>query len=161
MIAGTWLLLVLSRHLFRQKVGFVLLLMAVWVVAWLGGMMALVWAADGAMATRTCLWPNLLQFAIGAVMAVPLCTSYFTWYLAVAGLADAHNNEVGGAARVSAFRQIIRFRVNQDGLTGYVISVENNKGAESESPARTQGKNLHFELVDVFTVAPPQSLRSA
>ncbi len=154
-IVATWFLLFFTRRLFRQQLRYVLLIVVVWLVAWLGGIAALTWAAHGDLAVyRDAPLYNLVQFTVGAIMAVPLSTSYFAWYLAIAGLLDGHNNEVGGAARVTQFRQIIRFHLNPKGLTGYVISIENKAGTENDSPARMQGKNLEFKLIDVFTIAP-------
>lgn len=165
-ILATWLLQLPSRRLFRKTAICMVLLNIVWIVAWLGGIAAMVAAAHGAAPVACTVLDNptpqdhlatlthLAQFFIGSVMAAPLCLAYFAWYLAIAGLADAHNNEVGGAARVTRFRQIIRFHVHRDGLTGYVISVENKPGTEHVSPARHQGRNLEFRLQDVFTIAP-------
>lgn len=166
-IVATWLLQLPSRWLFRKNVTCMLAMDVVWIAAWLGGIAVLVWAAHGAAPVATehcapgdCPMPhhvaalhNLVQFIAGSMMAAPLCLAYFAWYLAIAGLADAHNNEVGGAARVTQFRQIIRFHLHRDGLTGYVISVENAKGKERHSPARWLGTNLEFQLRDVFTIA--------
>jgi hypothetical protein len=76
---------------------------------------------------------------IGAVMSCAL----FGWYLAVALAFNGHNNEAGGAARIEGFKQLIRFRINRHGLTGYVIAIDvpNAEGG--------QGK-LHPKIVDVF-----------
>jgi hypothetical protein len=165
-IVATWLLQLPSRRLFRKTAICMVLLNVIWIVAWLGGIAAMVAAAHGAapVACTTLDGPatqdnlatltHLAQFIVGSVMAAPLCLAYFAWYLAIAGLADAHNHEVGGAARVTRFRQIIRFHLHRDGLTGYVISVENKPGTEHVSPARQRGRNLEFRLRDVFTIAP-------
>jgi hypothetical protein len=91
------------------------------------------------------------RFAASGVIATLLVTTYFAWYLAVAALSDAHNNEAGGTARVTRFRQLIRFRVDEHGVTGYVISVEQERG----SPVIDGGQNLLFTLRDAFRVTVP------
>jgi hypothetical protein len=65
--------------------------------------------------------------------------------LAVALAFDAHNNEAGGAARIEGFKEFIRFRINRDGLTGYVIGVDEPKADGGE------GK-LHPKVIDVFRI---------
>jgi hypothetical protein len=77
--------------------------------------------------------------AIGALMSCVL----FGWYLAVALAFNAHNNEAGGAARIESFKEFIRFRINRDGLTGYVIGMD--------KPNTIGGTgNLHPKIIDVF-----------
>lgn len=70
---------------------------------------------------------------------------WFGWYLAIAHAFDGHNNEVGGAARVSRFTQIIRFRVTPRDITGYVIGCER--------PA-AGGPCLRPRVIDRFTLRP-------
>ncbi|HEX8110853.1 MAG TPA: hypothetical protein VF516_24140 [Kofleriaceae bacterium] len=161
-ITATWLLQLPSRKLFQQSMTRMALMKVVWIVAWFGGIAALLWAAHGTAPFEdsephyVAALHNLVQFIAGSIMAAPLCLAYFAWYLAIAGLANAHNNEVGGAARVTQFRQIIRFHLHRGGLTGYAISVENTQGTESQPPACLQGRNLAFQLRDVFTIAPAE-----
>src|SRR6185503_9130240 len=96
------------------------------------------------------------QYFLRGLLAMPFGTTWFIWYLAVAGRLDAHNNEVGGAARVADYREIVRFRVHKKGLTGYVIAVEN---MDDNKAANVEGKNLWFSLIDVFTIpAPPPTV---
>ena len=83
---------------------------------------------------------------------MPLGTTWFLWYLAVTSRLDAHNNEAGGTARVTDYRQLIRFHLRADGLTGYVIAI---RDSTKSSPVREGGKNLEFSLVDVFTLPTP------
>jgi hypothetical protein len=45
----------------------------------------------------------------------------------VAGLLNSLNNEVGGAARVTLYRQMIRFHLTKEGLRGYVIPIEDGE----------------------------------
>jgi hypothetical protein len=80
---------------------------------------------------------------------MPLGTIWFTWYLAVSARLNGHNNEVGGTARVTKYRQLIRFHVHPRGLTGYVIAVENHDEREA---ARCPDSNLAFHLIDCFTI---------
>jgi hypothetical protein len=101
---------------------------------------------------------------------------WFLWYLAVCAHLNGHNNEVGGAARVTDFREFIRFRVDRNGVTGYVISIEDKDRKEwldhtqpltqekqkvarhtlatwDRTPAvRTKGVDLVYNVIDVFTV---------
>ncbi len=76
---------------------------------------------------------------IGAIMSCAL----FGWYLAVALAFNGHNNEAGGAARIEKFKHLIRFRLDRNGLTGYVIGLDE---------VGTEGKDLRPRLVDVFRV---------
>lgn len=93
------------------------------------------------------IWPSLLAAFIGAVWAC-VC---FGLYLGVALSFHGHNNEAGGAARIERFKEFIRFRVNKDGLTGFVIAVDD--------PQR-DGATLRPRLVDVFTLSPKGAAKS-
>ncbi len=75
--------------------------------------------------------------AIGAIMSCVL----FGFYLAVALAFNGHNNEAGGAARIEGFKQFIRFRINREGLTGFVIAIDDPK---------TDASELKPRIVDVF-----------
>lgn len=86
----------------------------------------------------------LLCFYAGAIGAVVSCV-LFGWYLAVSLAFDGHNNEAGGAARIEGFKEFIRFRLNREGLTGYVIGID-----EPE----TVGSLLKPKIVDVFHISP-------
>jgi hypothetical protein len=77
--------------------------------------------------------------AIGAIMSCVL----FGWYLSVALAFNGHNNEAGGAARIEGYKQLIRFRINRWGLTGYVIGIDE---------VSTKGCELRLRIVDVFHV---------
>ena len=139
-VLATYGLLVATRPAFRRRRRWAVA--ALGIAAWLGGMAALIAASRGHLVMPSSFASALGQVSVGALVAIPLGAMYFAWYLAIAGLVDAHNNEVGGAARVTRFRQIIRFHLDRDGLTGYVISVEGDAA------------RLSFALRDVFTVAP-------
>ena len=70
----------------------------------------------------------------------------FGWYLAVALAFNGHNNEAGGAARIEGFKEFIRFRLDRNGLTGYVIAID--------EPGTAGGKGkLRPKLVDVFRIS--------
>ncbi len=85
----------------------------------------------------------IVAAVIGAIMSCVL----FGWYLAVSLSFNGHNNEAGGAARIEGFKQLIRFRINRHGLTGFVIAIDR---------PNTTGGTGHLEpkLVDVFRVHP-------
>jgi hypothetical protein len=121
-------------------------------------MLPLVYLAHGQIARELAptWWLNLPRFLGAPLCAMPLGTTWFVWYMAVASRLNAHNNEAGGTARVTEFRQFIRFHLREDGLTGYVIAIHNPR---DELAARSGGRNLQFSLVDVFTLPTP-SLRA-
>ena len=114
-------------------------------------------------------WLGLLQRLVvvggSSVLAMFVGSAHFGWYLAAAR--RFHNNELGGAARVDRFRQFIRFRLTAEGLTGYVIGLEQvvrefprdptgkaQPAAASRDPRPGSPAELRPFLVDVFTVAP-------
>ena len=84
-----------------------------------------------------CLWAGL----VGAVMSCVL----FGWYLAVSLAFNGHNNEAGGAARIEGFKELIRFRINREGLTGYVIGLDKPE---------TDGSKLIPKIIDIFHIRP-------
>jgi hypothetical protein len=86
-------------------------------------------------------WVLFLTVA-GAIGSIVGCVEY-GWYLAVAGALGGHNNEVGAAARIEGFRQFIRFRLEPDRLTGYVIAIDET----ATDPAAVKPR-----VVDVFTI---------
>jgi len=142
-------------------------------------------AAQGNTVPRSEHWYwDSLRFVISGIVAMPIGTTWFVWYLAVCGRLDAHNNEVGGAARVTGYRELVRFHVHAGGLTGYVIAIETDpavatdddaepmnlmsrllavlglKSYRERTAANAGGVNLKFELIDVFTIeAPPVASR--
>lgn len=83
------------------------------------------------------LVPPLAAGALGAVIA---CV-WFGWYLGVCFAFNGHNNEAGGAARLEMFKQFIRFRLTEEGLTGYVIGIDKPE---------EHGSELRPRIVDVF-----------
>jgi hypothetical protein len=97
------------------------------------------------------LVPALLAALVGAV----LCCVWFGWYLGVCFVLNGHNNEVGGAARIENYKEFIRFRVTPDGLTGYVIAVDDVSMIDKEIEVNGQtrkgdGEDLQPKLIDVF-----------
>ena len=87
------------------------------------------------------LWASVVAGAVGAVM----CCYWFGWYLGVCFVFNGHNNEVGGAARIERFKEFIRFRLDEGGLTGYVIAVNDPE---------EDGRKLTPHVVDVFRLRP-------
>ena len=95
--------------------------------------------------------PAVLAGLIGAV----ICCLWTGWYFAVTFLYNGHNNEVGGTARVENFKQFIRFRLTNEGLTGYVIAVDDVSPVGTEKDGKTlDGSDLNIKLIDVFHLVP-------
>jgi hypothetical protein len=65
-----------------------------------------------------------LRFVLAFVAGGFFSCVWFGWYLAVSLGFGAHNNEAGGAARLDAYRHFIRFKVEPDRITGYVIGFD-------------------------------------
>jgi hypothetical protein len=99
------------------------------------------WFVPGEWTGWLGLLPSLAAAAVGAVM----CCYWFGWYLGVCFAFNGHNNEVGGAARIERFKQFVRVRLTREGLTGYVIAVND--------PSDT-GRELTPHVVDVFHLRP-------
>ncbi|MFO0614838.1 MAG: hypothetical protein U0414_19780 [Polyangiaceae bacterium] len=152
------ILLVASRALFKRRALWGAAMALLGVLGWWGVMTLLVVLGGGRTLSGEAHWAlRSAGLIVGAVLAIVPCCCIFTWYLAVAALFDAHNNEVGGAARVTAFRQMIRFKVDAGGLTGYVISIENRTASRNGkvAAARRPDEDLVFTVVDRFHLAPP------
>ena len=90
-------------------------------------------------------WLGLLPSLAAGLVGLVMCCYWFGWYLGVCFAFNGHNNEVGGAARIERFKQFIRFRLTKEGLTGYVIAVND--------PSDT-GSQLTPHVVDVFHLHP-------
>jgi hypothetical protein len=103
----------------------------------------------------TALVPALFAGAVGAI----LCCLWTGWYFAVCFAFNGHNNEVGGAARIEEFKEFIRFRLTRDGVTGYVIALDNvSVVGEKDKTGRTMdGRDLKPRLIDVFHLTPKQA----
>lgn len=87
----------------------------------------------------TLLGMLIIAASIGAL----LCCIHLAWYLAVSLGFNGHNNEAGGATRIGEFKQFIRFRVEKERITGYVIAVDQ---------PQTKGADIEAKLCDVFTL---------
>lgn len=98
------------------------------------------------------LWPSLLAGVAGLV----ICCLWTAWYFTVCHAFNGHNNEVGGAARIEGFKQFIRFKLTREGLTGYVIAVDDvSKIGEPDGAGKmTDGSVLKPRIVDVFQLKP-------
>jgi hypothetical protein len=94
-------------------------------------------------------WYVVVGLAVALVVGFFHGCNQFGWYLAVCHGFDGHNNEVGGAARVSHYAQFIRFRVEPDRLTGYVIGVDRQRERESRVAASNEPQPI---LCDVFSI---------
>jgi hypothetical protein len=90
-------------------------------------------------------WWGLAPAFVAAVVGALMCCLWFGWYLGVCFAFNGHNNEVGGAARIEQFKQFVRFRLTKEGLTGYVIAVNDPE---------EKGADLTPHLVDVFHLRP-------
>jgi hypothetical protein len=86
-------------------------------------------------------WWQLIPILIAGVFGAFLSCIWLGWYFGVSLAFHGHNNESGGAARIERFKQLVRFRLTPDSLTGYVIAVDDPK---------RDGKLLDPELIDVF-----------
>lgn len=86
----------------------------------------------------------LLALVLGAVLS---CV-WFGWYLAVSVPFNGHNNEAGGGSRLEKYKQMIRFRVTKDDLTGYVVGFD--------EPVEDVRK-LRPKVVDVFRIRVPDA----
>src|SRR5439155_9510589 len=115
-----------ARPLFKRESRWsIALLIALALAVFTVAIALVVIAAHGDYVHRSEHWYwDTLRFIVSGLVAMPIGTTWFVWYLAVCGRLDAHNNEVGGAARVTSYRELIRFHVHAGGLTGYVIAVE-------------------------------------
>jgi hypothetical protein len=88
-----------------------------------------------------------VAFALGAGLAC----AWFGGYLAFALSFGCHNNEAGGAARIDRFGHFIRFKLEPQRITGYVIGLEHL--ADSQSP-------LAPFLIEIFHVGQASDLPS-
>ena len=86
-------------------------------------------------------WWQMFPIFLCGVFGAFLSCVWLGWYLGVCLGFNGHNNESGGAARIEKFKQMIRIRLTNDTLTGYVIGVRD--------PQRC-GNILHPQLIDIF-----------
>lgn len=83
----------------------------------------------------------VVSLATAVLLGFLLSMSWLSWYFGVALSFQGHNNEAGGAARIEAFKHIVRIRLTNDTLTAYVVGLE--------EPA-AEGSDLRLKLVDCF-----------
>jgi hypothetical protein len=100
----------------------------------------------------TALVPALVAGGFGAIF----CCLWTGWYFAICFAFNGHNNEVGGAARIEEFKEFIRFRLTREGVTGYVIALDNVSivGEQDKTGRFMDGRDLKPRLIDVFHLAP-------
>jgi hypothetical protein len=101
-------------------------------------------------------WMGLLAATLAGLAGAILSCLWTGWYFAVCFGFNGHNNEIGGAARIEEFKQFIRFRLTREGLTGYVIAVDDvSRVGEIDSNGHiVDGSDLNVELIDVFHLVP-------
>lgn len=117
----------------RDKHLFALWLLAGALVAW------------GTIRSPAAYEVSFLRLGIAFVTGGMFTCIWFGWYLASTLAFGGHNNEAGGAAHLDRFRHFIRFKLEPDRLTGYVIGLERPS---------TDGQQLRPHLVDVFQLTP-------
>ncbi len=142
-VGFSWLAAWIAPHLLRRddagergSVGWILF--AAWLF-WDGLLLALIFSHP---TPQKADWASCL---VALALGVVLCCAWFGWYLAVSICFDGHNNEAGGGARIEQFKQFIRFRLTKEGLTGYVIAIDD---------PQEDGRLLKPRLIDVFEVRP-------
>ena len=137
----TWLVSLIVPFLARDAgkrylVG--VFLLGLWLACGLGLLVLALWQREPQTLGAASF---LLALGLGAILS---CT-WFGWYLAVSLCFDGHNNEAGGGARIEQFKQLIRFRLTRESLTGYVIAIDE---------PRKDGSKLEPCVIDVFEVRP-------
>lgn len=121
----------------QKRLGFMLL------ASWISVGSALLWLIHGADVQALTVARLLAAFVVGAFFA---CV-WFGWYLAVSLAFHGHNNEAGGGMRCEQYRHLIRFKLTENTLTGYVIGIDTPLTELAADPAQWK-----FRLVDVFTL---------
>lgn len=86
-------------------------------------------------------WWRLIPILIAGVFGAFLSCVWLGWYFAVCLGFHGHNNETGGAARIEKFKEMVRFRLTNNSLTGYVIAVDDPK---------RDGQELYPNIIDIF-----------
>ncbi len=140
LIVGQIVPCLMGRSLARKRRWVGVLLLALW-LAWGTGLIVL--AGSEPEKQQVNWWSFGLALGLGAILS---CT-WLGWYLAISLCFDGHNNEAGGGARIERFKQFIRFRLTDQGLTGYVIAIDD---------PNADGSKLKPKVVDVFEVRPGQ-----
>jgi hypothetical protein len=106
--------------------------------------------------TNTTGWMGILPSTLAGLTGAIVSCLWTGWYFAVCFVFNGHNNEVGGAARIEEFKQFIRLRLTPEGLTGYVIAVDDvSRVGEVDSKGHVvDGSDLNVKLIDVFHLVP-------
>ncbi len=65
---------------------------------------------------------------------------------------QGHNNEAGGAARIEEYKEFVRIRLTDKGLTAYVIGIDKPE---------YDGANLKPRIVDTFELTAKESVQPA
>jgi hypothetical protein len=91
-------------------------------------------------------WGAALALAGCVLVAGTYLTAFwFGFYLAASQEWLGHFNDIGGAARIARYQQLIRFKLTAEGLTGYVIAID---------APEVHGSKLRPRIIDKFTIAP-------
>lgn len=104
-------------------------------------------------------WSSLIPALAAGVFGAVFCCLWTGWYFAICFAFNGHNNEVGGAARIEEFKEFIRFRLTREGLTGYVIALDDVSavGTRDKDGRIRDGSDLKPKLIDVFHLTPKRS----
>jgi hypothetical protein len=121
-----------------------LMLMTPWLVYRISGQPAVFYNWVG--------WIGLIPALLAGLAGAVICCLWTGWYFAVCFAFNGHNNEVGGAARIENFKEFIRFKLTRDGLTGYVIAVDDVSviNTVDDKGRIRDGNDLQVKLIDVF-----------
>ncbi len=99
------------------------------------------YAARGIEGIWTAVTLMLISLAVAIALAFLLSMAWLSWYFAVSLGFNAHNNEVGGAARIEEYKHMVRIRLRKNDLTAFVIAIDDPE---------VEGRNLKPKLIDVF-----------
>ncbi|HEX2689249.1 MAG TPA: hypothetical protein VHN14_21655 [Kofleriaceae bacterium] len=111
---------------------------ALWLIQGLGAIAALWWWPWAVVPSHG--WSTVLLGALAGGIVVPM---QFGFYILTCSAWNGHNNEAGISARLTCYKQWIRFHVTKDQLTGYVIGID-DPTADDVKP----------RLIDRFVIAP-------
>ena len=110
-------------------------------MAWVVTGLAVFYAATRGEPVPVDGWRLLMALLSGGIFS---CI-WLGWYFAVSLAFNCHNGEAGGGARSERYRHIIRFKLTENTLTGYVIGIDTPVTDLKTQPPK-------FRLVDVFTL---------
>jgi hypothetical protein len=127
-------------------------LITLWLLATAAVLVAPLALADHVWHPSGAFWRSAFV-ALGALAGLVFSVSWLGWYLLLCNEWGGHENEVGAAARIDRYVQLIRFRVTDAALTGYVVRAVWTPTADGV------GVDVTPELIDVFTVTAPPGAR--